>query len=98
MMLVRHLVRAHYWSLVCSSEHFQQKTFLITILNLLPQKVPNEEAKSPTFKTFPQSITIAQGQTAVFTCETDKAPTRGSFYLYSVEIKKFTNVIPFFDT
>ena len=39
--------------------------------------VPNEETKSPTFKVFPQSITVAQGQTAIFKCETDKAPTKG---------------------
>jgi len=34
--------------------------------------------KSPTFKVFPQSATISQGQTAVFNCETDKAPTTGN--------------------
>lgn len=38
--------------------------------------VPNEETKSPTFKVFPQSITVAQGQTAIFKCETDKAPAK----------------------
>lgn len=42
--------------------------------------VPNEEVKSPTFKQFPQSQTIAQGQTVTFTCETDKAPAKGELH------------------
>jgi len=39
--------------------------------------VPTEEVKSPTFKVFPQSMTISQGQNAVFTCEADKTPIKG---------------------
>ncbi len=49
--------------------------------HLIIPTVPNEEVKSPTFKVFPQSITIAQGQTAVFTCETDKVPVKGTHQL-----------------
>ena len=39
--------------------------------------VPTEEVKSPTFKVFPQSTTVAQGQSVVYNCEADKTPTQG---------------------
>lgn len=39
--------------------------------------VPNEEPKGPTFKTFPQSATVTQGESTIFECETEKTPEKG---------------------
>ena len=39
--------------------------------------VPNEEPKSPVFKTFPQSATVTDGESSTFTCEFEKAPQNG---------------------
>jgi len=36
--------------------------------------VPNEEQKSPSFKTFPRSCTVREGETATFTLEVEKVP------------------------
>jgi len=36
--------------------------------------VPNEESKSPAFKTFPRSATVREGDTVTFTCELEKVP------------------------
>ena len=38
--------------------------------------VPNEEKKSPVFKTFPQSTTVTEGEAATFTCDFEKAPQK----------------------
>ncbi|ODM93780.1 Twitchin [Orchesella cincta] len=36
--------------------------------------VPNEESKSPAFKTFPRSATVREGETVTFSCEAEKVP------------------------
>jgi len=36
--------------------------------------VPNEESKSPAFKTFPRSATVREGDTVTFICELEKVP------------------------
>ncbi|XP_047102318.1 twitchin isoform X3 [Schistocerca piceifrons] len=38
--------------------------------------VPNEEPKSPVFKTFPQSATVQEGESVRFECETEKVPVK----------------------
>ncbi|KAJ8886800.1 hypothetical protein PR048_013012 [Dryococelus australis] len=38
--------------------------------------VPNEEPKSPVFKTFPQSATVQEGESVSFDCETEKVPLK----------------------
>jgi len=43
-------------------------------------KVANEEAKGPTFKTFPRSITICEGQKAEFSLEMDKPPLKVTWF------------------
>jgi hypothetical protein len=45
-------------------------------LNIL---VPNEEPKSPVFKTFPQSATVQEGESVKFECEFEKVPQKGEF-------------------
>nr|CAD7456923.1 unnamed protein product [Timema tahoe] len=39
-------------------------------------KLPNEEPKSPVFKTFPQSATLQEGESVSFNCETEKVPLK----------------------
>jgi len=41
--------------------------------------VPNEEPKSPVFKTFPQSATVQEGENVSFECEIEKVPQQGEF-------------------
>jgi hypothetical protein len=41
--------------------------------------VPNEEPKSPVFKTFPQSTTVQEGENVSFECEIEKVPQKGEF-------------------
>merc|ERR1719369_851141 len=43
-------------------------------------KVANEEAKGPTFKSFPRSITICEGQKAEFSLEMDKPPLKVTWF------------------
>lgn len=43
--------------------------------------VPNEEPKSPVFKTFPQSATVQEGENVSFECEIEKVPQKGEFLL-----------------
>nr|CAD7205497.1 unnamed protein product [Timema douglasi] len=38
--------------------------------------IPNEEPKSPVFKTFPQSATLQEGESVSFNCETEKVPLK----------------------
>jgi hypothetical protein len=47
---------------------------LIYFSNIL---VPNEEPKSPVFKTFPQSATVQEGESVKFECEFEKVPQKG---------------------
>nr|CAD7393158.1 unnamed protein product [Timema cristinae]CAD7428848.1 unnamed protein product [Timema monikensis] len=39
-------------------------------------RFPNEEPKSPVFKTFPQSATLQEGESVSFNCETEKVPLK----------------------
>ena len=80
MMSAKHSVPVPYWSLVCATLPFRNRFLIILYKYSIAFAVPSEEVKSPTFKIFPQSITIAQGQNAVFTCETDKVPTKGTHH------------------
>jgi len=43
--------------------------------------VPNEEPKSPVFKTFPQSATVQEGESVNFECEIEKVPQKGELQL-----------------
>ncbi|CAG2057405.1 unnamed protein product, partial [Timema podura] len=45
-------------------------------LQATPWPVPNEEPKSPVFKTFPQSATLQEGESVSFNCETEKVPLK----------------------
>lgn len=42
--------------------------------------VPNEEPKSPVFKTFPQSATVTEGEAVNVSCQFDEAPLKGNFF------------------
>lgn len=54
----------------------QNYDILIYLLNV---SVPNEEPKSPVFKTFPQSATVQEGESVKFECEIEKVPQKGEF-------------------
>jgi hypothetical protein len=54
----------------------QNYEIFIYFLNV---SVPNEEPKSPVFKTFPQSATVQEGESAKFECEIEKVPQKGKF-------------------
>jgi hypothetical protein len=53
------------------------KTQIVTYLIFV--SVPNEEPKSPVFKTFPQSATVQEGESVSFECEIEKVPQKGEF-------------------
>ena len=42
--------------------------------------VPNEEAKGPGIKVYPQSITTSKDKSETFTLETEKAAKSGKFF------------------
>ncbi|GLH11531.1 Titin, partial [Gryllus bimaculatus] len=57
----------------CEAFNDAGESFSSCTLNVL---VPNEEPKSPVFKTFPQSATVQEGEGVKFECETEKAPQK----------------------
>nr|CAD7400060.1 unnamed protein product [Timema poppensis] len=57
----------------CEAFNDAGETFSSCTLNVL---VPNEEPKSPVFKTFPQSATLQEGESVSFNCETEKVPLK----------------------
>nr|CAD7567461.1 unnamed protein product [Timema californicum] len=48
----------------------------ISTKSKLSVTLPNEEPKSPVFKTFPQSATLQEGESVSFNCETEKVPLK----------------------
>ncbi|KAG8238874.1 hypothetical protein J437_LFUL018785 [Ladona fulva] len=57
----------------CEAFNDAGESFSSCTLNVL---VPNEEPKSPVFKTFPQSATVQEGESAIFECEIEKVPLK----------------------
>lgn len=46
--------------------------------------VPNEDPKSPVFKTFPRSTTVQEGERIEFDCEFKSAPSKGITFLFAI--------------
>lgn len=44
---------------------------------------PNVKPTGPTFKTFPKSTTLSEGETVKFECETETSPLKGTFYFFN---------------
>lgn len=50
---------------------------------------PNVKATGPTFKTFPKSATLSEGETVKFECETETSPLKGTFYFLNYTSIRF---------
>lgn len=56
--------------------------------------VPNEEQKSISFKTFPKSATVKEGESVTFSCEVEKAPQSGKrVYHFFLKSPYFTQLL-----
>lgn len=60
----------------CEAFNDAGESFSSCTLNVV---VPNEEKKSPVFKTFPQSTTVTEGEASTFTCDFEKKPEKGEY-------------------